>query len=55
MPSSLGAGTAFAPMAAELAGQYRIRYRPGEGQGARRVEVRVARPGVRWRVAVDSP
>ena len=55
LPSSLGAGTAFAPMAAELAGQYRIRYRPAEGQGARRVEVRVARPGVHWRVAVDNP
>jgi hypothetical protein len=28
---------------------------PGGGQGARRVEVRIARPGVRWRVSVDSP
>ena len=44
-----------APMAAELGGQYRIRYLPGEGQGPRRVEVRVARPGVHWRVTVDSP
>jgi VWFA-related protein len=55
IPSALGAGTAFGPMAAELGGQYRILYLPGEGQGARRVEVRIARPGVRWRVSVDSP
>jgi len=53
--SALGAGTAFGPMAAELGGQYRILYLPGDGQGARRVEVRIARPGVHWRVSVDSP
>lgn len=55
MPAALGAGTAFGPMAAELGGQYRIRYKPGAGQGPMRVEVRVARPGVRWRVSLDSP
>ena len=55
LPSALGVGAAFAPMAVELGGQYRIRYVPGEGQGPRRVEVRVARPGVHWRVTVDSP
>ena len=55
IPSALGAGAAFGPMAAELGGQYRIHYVPGDGQGARRVEVRIARPGVHWRVTVDSP
>ncbi len=55
LPSVLGVGAAFAPMAAELGGQYRIRYLPGDGPGPRRVEVRVARSGVHWRVTVDSP
>jgi VWFA-related protein len=55
VPSALGAASAFESLAAELAGQYRIRYLPADGQGPRRVEVRIARPGVRWRVTVDSP
>ena len=41
--------------AAALSGQYRLRYVPAEGSGPRRVEVRVSRPGARWRVAVDTP
>jgi len=54
-PSALGAGTAFAALAGELGGLYRIRYLPGEVQGARRLEVRVSRPGARWRVTFDNP
>ena len=55
VPSVLGAAGVFESLAAELGGQYRIRYLPAEGKGPRRVEVRIARPGVRWRVMVDSP
>ncbi len=55
LPSVLGAGAAFGPIAASYGGQYRIRYLPGDGPGPRRVEVRIARPGVHWRVMVDSP
>jgi hypothetical protein len=39
----------------ELGGQYRLRYAAAEGKGPRRVEVRLARPGVTWRVVVDAP
>lgn len=53
--STLGATDAFLSLANELAGQYRIRYVQAEGQGPRRVEVRVARKDVHWRVVVDSP
>jgi hypothetical protein len=42
-------------MAADLGGQYRLRYAAAEMKGPRRVEVRLARSGVRWRVAVDTP
>jgi hypothetical protein len=55
LPSALGAGAAFATLAGELGGQYRVRYMPGAVQGPRRLEVRVARPGVRWRVTLDNP
>jgi hypothetical protein len=55
VPSALGAGTAFAGLAGELGGLYRLGYAPGEVQGARRVEARVSRPGVRWRVTLDNP
>jgi hypothetical protein len=55
VPSALGVGTTFAALAGELGGQYRVRYRPGEGEGPRRLEVRVARPGVHWRVTLDNP
>jgi VWFA-related protein len=55
IPSALGAVTAFASLTNELGGQYRIRFVSGETQGPKRVEVRIARPGVRSRVTVDSP
>ncbi len=55
VPSALGVGTTFAALAGELGGQYRVRYRPGEVEGPRRLEVRVARPGVHWRVTLDNP
>ncbi len=55
VPSALGVGTTFAALAGELGGQYRVRYVPGEGQGPRRLEVRVARPRVHWRVTLDNP
>ena len=45
----------FQSLATELGGQYRLRYVPAEIKGPRRVEVRVARPGLRWRIAPDSP
>jgi len=50
-----GASTPFESFAAELGGQYRIRYQPGAGTGPKRIEVRIARPGLRWRIALDSP
>jgi hypothetical protein len=55
VPSALGAASAFEAMAGDLGGQYRLRYLQGEGTGPRRVDVRIARPGLRWRVSVDSP
>ena len=55
VPSALGVGTTFATLAGELGGRYRVRYVPGEVQGPRRLEVRVARPGVHWRVTLDNP
>jgi VWFA-related protein len=53
--SAAAAPAAFQPLAAELGGQYRLRYVPADGKGPRRVEVRVARPGLHWRIALDSP
>lgn len=41
--------------AAELVGQYRLRFAVAEAKGPKRIEARVARPGARWRLAVDSP
>jgi hypothetical protein len=32
-----------------------LRYVGGDTRGPRQVDVRLARTGVRWRVAVDSP
>ena len=55
VPTALGVDRILESFAAELGGQYRIRYAAAEGKGPRRIEVRVARPGVRWRVAVDTP
>jgi VWFA-related protein len=56
---SVGTATAVSRMleayAAELVGQYRVRFAVAEAKGPKRIEARVARPGLRWRVAVDSP
>lgn len=50
-----GVAAPFESFAAELGGQYRLSYLPSDSKGAKRVEVRVGRPGVRWRIAPDSP
>lgn len=55
VPTATGVDRILESYAAELGGQYRIRYAAAEGKGPRRIEVRVARPGVRWRVVVDTP
>jgi hypothetical protein len=56
---SVGTGLAVSAkleaFAAELAGQYRVRFAVSAAKGARRIEARVLRPGVHWRVVVDSP
>lgn len=56
---SVGTGLAVAhqlgAFAAELGGQYRVRFAVGDAKGPRRIEARVLRPGVHWRVTVDSP
>jgi hypothetical protein len=53
--SAAGAGAPFQAFAADLGGQYRLRYVPGDAKGPKRVEVQVARAGVHWRIALDSP
>jgi hypothetical protein len=55
VPTALAAADVLPSLAAELAGQYRLRYQPAEGGGPRKLEVRIARQGVRWRVTLDSP
>jgi hypothetical protein len=55
VPAVLGVGRILESLAAELGGQYRLRYTAMETKGARRIEVRLARSGVRWRVAIDTP
>jgi hypothetical protein len=55
VPAVLGVSRILESLAAELGGQYRVRYAATETKGLRRIEVRLARSGVRWRVAVDSP
>jgi VWFA-related protein len=56
---SVGTGLAVSSkleaFAAELAGQYRVRFAVSDAKGPRRIEARVLRPGVHWRVVVDSP
>lgn len=56
---SVGTGLAVShqleAFAAELGGQYRVHFTVGDTKGPRRIEARVLRPGVRWRVVVDSP
>jgi hypothetical protein len=55
IPTVMGVDGALDSMAADLGGQYRLRYVAAETKGPRRVDVRLARSGVRWRVAVDTP
>jgi hypothetical protein len=55
VPTTLGVPRLLASLGAELAGQYRLRYAGSDTKGSRQVDVRLARPGVRWRVVVDSP
>jgi VWFA-related protein len=53
--SAAGAGAPFQAFAADLAGQYRLRYVPGDARGPKRLEVQIARTAVHWRVALDAP
>jgi VWFA-related protein len=53
--SAAGAGAPFQSFAADLGGQYRLRYLPSDAKGPKRVEVRIARAGLHWRIALDSP
>ena len=55
VPTVIGVSRIMESLGAELGGQYRLRYAAAEGKGPRRIEVRLARQGVRWSVAVDSP
>jgi VWFA-related protein len=55
VPTALGVGHLLESLAAELEGQYRIRFAASDAKGPRRIDVRLARTGVRWRVVVDSP
>ncbi|MFN8093441.1 MAG: hypothetical protein U0599_14705 [Vicinamibacteria bacterium] len=41
--------------AAELGGQYRVRFAVADAKGPKKIEARVTRPGLHWRVAIDSP
>ena len=51
----MGTSRILESLGGELGGQYRLRFAVSDAKGARRIEVRLARPGVRWRVAVDTP
>lgn len=53
--AALGVGPLLEAYARELAGQYRLRYVTVPTKGQRKVEVRVTRPGVQWRLTVDAP
>jgi hypothetical protein len=55
LPSVLGLAQPLARYSSELQGQYRLRYATVRSKGPRNVQVRVTRPGLRWRVVVDSP
>jgi VWFA-related protein len=55
VPTVMGVSRILESLGAELGGQYRLRYAATDTKGPRRVEVRLARSGVRWRVAVDTP
>jgi hypothetical protein len=51
----MGTSRILESLGAELGGQYRLRFAPTDAKGPRRIEVRLARSGLRWRVAVDTP
>ena len=53
--AALGVGAVLESFAHELAGQYRLRYVTVPTKEQRKVEIRVTRPGVRWRLTVDVP
>jgi hypothetical protein len=55
VPTVLGVSRLLESLGAELGGQYRLRYAGSDAKGPRQVDVRLARTGVRWRVAIDSP
>lgn len=55
VPAVIGVNRILESLGAELGGQYRLQYAAAEGKGPRRIEVRLARTGVRWRVVVDTP
>jgi hypothetical protein len=55
LPSSISLAQTLRSFSADLQGQYRLRYATVRDRGARNVQVQVTRPGLRWRVVVDSP
>jgi hypothetical protein len=55
IPTVMGTSRILESLGADLGGQYRLRLVASEAKGSRRIDVRLARSGVRWRVAVDTP
>jgi hypothetical protein len=55
VPTVMGVGRILESLAAELGGQYRVRFEASSAKGPKRIDVRLARTGARWRVTVDSP
>jgi hypothetical protein len=55
VPTVMGVDRILESLAAELGGQYRVRFEASSAKGPKRIDVRLARTGARWRVAVDSP
>jgi len=55
VPTVMGVGRILESLAAELGGQYRVGYAASSAKGPKRIDVRLARTGVHWRVTVDSP
>jgi len=54
VPTVLGVSRLLESLGAELGGQYRLRYAGSDAKGPRQIDVRLARTGLRWRVAIDS-
>ena len=55
VPTVLGVSRLLESLGTELGGQYRLRYAGSDAKGPRQIDVRLARTGLRWRVAIDSP